>query len=279
MTLFQQLIDWAQNQWLIVVILAAAGLIVYLSGLLQHVQTLYAKLFSGERILKKGRLEFVRIEVPNSNVHWRISDAETVRRGGSRYPATDYLDRATTVLEMAGRYDHEANPVIDIILSNESTSSKILLAYGLEVLDARYRVISAGSVTKITLDESDHYRIDFPIPRFVTGEDAMDESGSEHPAKTKMAVDATTYNGDGSLSTGDPGAPGSMLFWEWEWAETPVVSMSNFPDPPQLDAGAAYRFTLEIAKSKRMPTDTLLRVVIDTSNGQYKSDDLYFLKP
>ena len=54
--------------------------------------------------------------------------------------------------------------------------------------------------------------------------------------------------------------------------------MSDFPDPPQLDPGAAYRFTLEINESKRMPTDTLLRIVINTNNGQYKSQDLYFLK-
>jgi hypothetical protein len=44
-------------------------------------------------------------------------------------------------------------------------------------------------------------------------------------------------------------------------------------------ADETYRFSLEIENFDRMPTDTLLRILIKTDNGEFKSDSIYFLKP
>ncbi len=282
MTPYDQIISWVQNRWYIGVIIAIGGLITWLLTSLKQSQELYGKLSSREKLFKKFGLEFVRIDAYQANTYWRGSDAkrlldlklraEAAGEGdGFRYQAAEFLERATLLVELRGRFDHDPNPTLDILINNNSASPKILLSYGAEVIDARFRVISGGSVEKLTLDESDHYKIEFPLPKFIR------RCANDDEIPRTVEVPPESYRGQGAIYI-DPDSPNPVVFQEWEWDQTPVVSMSAFADPPHLKPGQAYRFSLEIEKSERMPTDTLLRVAVKTNDGEFKSDGIYFLK-
>jgi hypothetical protein len=229
--------------------------------------------FSGEKPFEKRGLKFVRIVAYQEDAHWKSYESSTYGLKGDRYPARGYLKRSSVFFRLIGRFDNDPNPSMDIILRNHSASSQILLSYGIEVMAARFRVISAGSAERITLEETEHYKIQFPYPKSLRGRNAYDDM-----IKT-IAVAPGSYRGIGSYAIGDPDSPDAVLFWEWEWADTPVISINAIHDPLDLKSGATYRFRLEIENAERMPTDTLLRVLIKTDSGEFKSDSIYFLKP
>jgi hypothetical protein len=173
-----------------------------------------------------------------------------------------------------GRYNNSPNPQLDIILTNVSTVCQVLLSFGIEVISARYRIISAGSIEKITLEDTERYKVEFPIPKYVIG--------TPHGGSTsrKLLVNSTEYKeGHGALVIGEIDSPDSVFLPEWDWAETPIISMAAVNDPVVLSSGNTYRFMLEIDKSERMPTDTLLRLLIRTNSNNNFSENIYFLKP
>lgn len=222
---------------------------------------------------KKQSLEFTRIIAYQGDAHWKNYESSTYDLTTDRYPARDYLERSSVFFSLGGRFDNDPHPTMDILLCNKSASPQILLSYGIEVTAARYRVISGGSVKKITLEETEHYKIEFPYPKFLTSENAYDNT------TRTIAVPTASYCGTRAFAIGDSDSPDAVFFWEWEWANTPVVSINAIDDPVRLDPGESYRFSLEIENSERMPTDTLLRVLIKTNNGEFKSHSIYFLKP
>ena len=222
---------------------------------------------------KKRGLEFVRIAACQGDACWKSYESSTYDFTSDRYPARDYLERSSAFFNLRGRFDNDPNPTMDIIICNKSASPQILLSYGIEVTAARFRIISGGLPEKIILEKTEHYKIEFPYPKLLTGENACDNT-----TKT-IAVATERYRGTGAFSIGDFDSPDAVCFWEWEWAGTPVVSTNVIGDPPRLKTDETYRFSLEIERSERMPTDTLLRILIKTDNGEFKSDSIYFLKP
>lgn len=275
MTLYQQLVDWAHNQWIIVFGLAFVGVIIYLSGFLTHTQELYEKLTSSERLFKKRTIEFTRVFANKQNTHWKSYESKSYDLTIDDYPSKEYLDKSSVLFVQDGRYEQDPNPIVDVILHNNSNSSHILLSIGIEVISARYRIISGGSINKIMLEETEHYKIFFPIPKYITGVD-MDNNKYQ-----KLKINPTEYGGKGALILGaaDPSDYSDAVFLkEWSWASTPITSMTAIQDPPHLTPGEIYRFTLEIEKSDRMPTDTLLSILVTTNNRKYTSDKIYFLK-
>ena len=218
-------------------------------------------------------LQFTRIRAVRDETRWTSHESRAYDLAHDRYPARDYLEKSSVFFSLGGRFDPDPNPTLDILLSNRSASPQVLLSYGIEVTAARYRVISGGSVQTLTLKNTEHYKIEFPYPRFLTGANAHDNT-----TKT-VAVAPENYRGSGAFASGAADSPDAVYFWEWAWASTPVVSRSLIDDPRRLEPGASYRFSLEIEHAERMPTDTLLRVLIKTDNAEFKSDAIYFLKP
>lgn len=191
----------------------------------------------------------------------------------NRYYSADYLSKSAIYFELLGRFEPEPNPILDIIVSTGANSSQILLSCGIEVAAAQRRVISAGSVRKIALDPSDKYKVPFPVPRSVRNRAPLDGDLST------FKVEANQYGGNKSLYFGDIESPNVIQLMEWEWADTPIGSMQDIRDPVHMEPDSSYRFTLEIDESHRMPTDTLLHIIITTNNGTFRSDGIYFVKP
>ncbi|WP_020586230.1 toll/interleukin-1 receptor domain-containing protein [Desulfobacter curvatus] len=185
----------------------------------------------------------------------------------NRYYLAEYMSRSTRYVELRGRFEPEPNPILDIIVNTGTDSSLILLSCGIEVFAAQRRIISAGSVRKITLDPSEKYKVPFPFPCRVRN--LMPQEGEPSTFK----VEANQYDGNRSLIFGD------AIVAEWEWADTPISSIQKIRDPLYIDPDTPYRFELEIEGSHRMPTDTLLHIVIGTNHGMFRSDEIYFIKP
>jgi hypothetical protein len=223
---------------------------------------------------------YTRIDVYEGSSHWRCSDSSQVLKAAEnsddedldvrlmhRYYSTEYLSRSTRCIQLKGRFKPVPNPILDIIVSTGVNASQILLSCGIEVVAARRRIITAGSVRKITLDPSETYKVPFPIPGLVRN------LAPQVGERSTFKVEANQYGGDWSLIIGD------ILLSEWEWADTPISSMQDIRDPVYIEPDTPYRFLLEIGGSHRMPTDTLLHIVIGTNHGMFRSDGIYLLKP
>jgi hypothetical protein len=236
-----------------------------------------------EQPSRNPELCYTRIDVHEGASHWRCSDSSPgpllkveeatddedlyARLTHNRYYLAEYLSRSTRYIELQGRFEPEPNPILDIIVSTGANSSLILLSCGIEVVAAQRRIISAGSVRKITLDPSEKYQVPFPFPGRVRN---LVPKGGE-PSTFK--VEANHYDNNRTLIFGD------VLVSEWEWADTPISSMQKIRDPLYIEPDTPYRFVLEIEESHRMPTDTLLHIVIGTNHGMFRSDGIYFVKP
>lgn len=235
-----------------------------------------------EQPSRSTELSFTRIGLHEGASHWRCRDSSPgpllkeeeaaddedlfARHMHNRYYSADYLSRSTRYMELRGRFDQDPNPILDVVVSTGASSSQTLLSCGIEVVAAQRRIISAGSVRKITLDPSEKYKVPFPVPGLVR---SLAREGGE-PSTFK--VEANRYGGNSSLIFGD------VKLSEWEWADTPISSMKDIRDPVYIEPDTPYRFALEIDESHRMPTDTLLHIVIRTNHGTFRSDGIYFVK-
>lgn len=232
---------------------------------------------------KDAGLFFTRIDIQEGTTHWQCDnsspgpllkveeagdeDDELARIMHNRYYSAVYLNRSTRYFKLWGRFEPDPNPVLDIIVNTGRGSSQLLLACGIEVIAAQRRIITAGSARKITLDPSDKYRVPFPIPARVRN------PAPEDGEPSTFKLEAGQYGGDQTLYFGD------VQLSEWEWADTPVSSMQEMRDPVYIEPDTPYRFALEIEESHRMPTDTLLQLVIKTNHDTFRSDAIYFVKP
>ncbi|MEM9387736.1 MAG: TIR domain-containing protein [Pseudomonadota bacterium] len=250
-----------------------------------------------EKTMEEGALRFSRVTLDPENDHWEEVPANRpnyyyeralslagddgdlmatieARKASGAYVCPALFTRPERCRQAARFFaqkhlQNEAiDPSFDILLSNHSGDTLLILSLGVEIEFAAQITVSLGDweTTRVRIDRQ--YEIAMPArppsDTFRVGDSLIDLSAT-------LQEFVATYGAYPSPTT----LRSVMGTLDYEWTGLPIVEEVALGDPVFLQPNEPYRFGLVLKSYKSMPSNVLVRFLVTTDRREFWSPYYY----